>query len=919
MFQSKGKFPEKKYLTPEELSIQDNLKYGKGVAFSPDMLTTGWSEGKKDYDNKVIEYDTRNAFEKSADDKRDNNYLSNMTNVIKPFLPSLIGGYMFNSPDDATNPVNLVEDMTQAGNNTAGNFSKIVTGGHKGNAPRKQLDAIITKRNDDVRSDAAADIGTQLIVGKVLQKAVPAISAFGKGVKKGYIRTRPAPYQPPTVDVPHTVVKPTGPGIVTPTTADKAKRSITEFFKPKVKRTRIINEVNLARFKEAAKGKNLHEMRAYAKNPIVKDRLHDAQMKSNPLKDYATINAYHSDIGVVGAYNKLSLTEKLDLAKTGEIGRNPRTNFEAATLGLLGNDTKSSFPLTYGNKKYLQKSLQREQAHTVNKTEKYRNSAEGRGALMDWKSTMPSYLKAAEPAIKKHEELIQASERPVPTLSALLPGKASVNKIFNKKGTANKEQFKSYINSPKNNIPNADIAILNSVIENNFANSKTVDLATINQEASKLVPKFNRREETEWRDYGVASIGHSDNIENKVISFSNEEQLGPGNASHYQTSPLAHTRYIIDKEGNFRILESQSDYYQGASPIAEEAEVNLIDAQNKLKEAKENGGFSQEALDVWQEEVYAAEKAIQQGTLKENIRGKIDMRLLFENMSLARDAGHTEIFYPKPSTVQKIQGYTPEHSKTYEYKHKSAELKKQRTANKTLYRTTRRELQRARYQRTIAKHKGESTVEIQENIDGLNDKMDEIASISEKLSADYMGAKTAQNAYLQDLVDKEAPALADKKAELAKLEGEYGEKSSEVIKLEREVYKHTRLSTKEQSDDELQLKEKLAILKNEQNTLGLPLTLLRSKINTLYDEALTKVERGLTQEKSNGLRDEHKTILRKYKNQKKDIKKFTGVEPLDEVDSKGNEWFRIIFPDGFMQKKAPFRAHKVGGILYKKI
>lgn len=64
---------------------------------------------------------------------------------------------------------------------------------------------------------------------------------------------------------------------------------------------------------------------------------------------------------------------------------------------------------------------------------------------------------------------------------------------------------------------------------------------------------------------------------------------------------------------------------------------------------------------------------------------------------------------------------------------------------------------------------------------------------------------------------------------------------------------------------------------------------------------------------SAGYEPEHQTILKKYDEQPKLIKKLFGKEPIKIIDSKGNEWYEFNIPESFKQGKAEFKAFKFGG------
>jgi hypothetical protein len=59
---------------------------------------------------------------------------------------------------------------------------------------------------------------------------------------------------------------------------------------------------------------------------------------------------------------------------------------------------------------------------------------------------------------------------------------------------------------------------------------------------------------------------------------------------------------------------------------------------------------------------------------------------------------------------------------------------------------------------------------------------------------------------------------------------------------------------------------------------------------------------------------EHQTILKKYAEQPKAIKKLFGVEPKIVTDSNGNSWYEIDIPKSFKEGKGQIKAFKNGGV-----
>ena len=64
-----------------------------------------------------------------------------------------------------------------------------------------------------------------------------------------------------------------------------------------------------------------------------------------------------------------------------------------------------------------------------------------------------------------------------------------------------------------------------------------------------------------------------------------------------------------------------------------------------------------------------------------------------------------------------------------------------------------------------------------------------------------------------------------------------------------------------------------------------------------------------------GFRPEQQTILKKYSEQPKLIKKLFGEEPTIVTDGKGNTWYEFAIPESFKQGKGQIKAFKQGGII----
>ena len=154
-FQKSGKFK-----SPEWIAVERDLTYGDtGTGLRPEMMTEEWQKGKKEYDNEKITVDTRNAYEKRADDVADwGDSISEDLSAVPRFFNEV-----------GTQQTRL-----------AGDFSRLVTGGSKYETTRKDA---VNSRKADSRIDAAKHIGTELALtygGTKLGKYIGKTPAFKK-------------------------------------------------------------------------------------------------------------------------------------------------------------------------------------------------------------------------------------------------------------------------------------------------------------------------------------------------------------------------------------------------------------------------------------------------------------------------------------------------------------------------------------------------------------------------------------------------------------------------------------------------------------------------------------------------------------------------------------------------------------------
>jgi hypothetical protein len=148
--------------------------------------------------------------------------------------------------------------------------------------------------------------------------------------------------------------------------------------------------------------------------------------------------------------------------------------------------------------------------------------------------------------------------------------------------------------------------------------------------------------------------------------------------------------------------------------------------------------------------------------------------------------------------------------------------------------------------------------------------------------------KNHQERYLQELVD-----YAGKRGDVNKMRVPTSETAAKVQGYER----HNPMSSNFEYSDKYP-KELNDLVKNVRNS---------SRDN--YDDAVEKLNIYIKNNKPNFLySSEHQTILKKYAEQPKIIKKLFGKEPTIVTDSKGNTWYEFDIPDKFKKGKGEIKA-----------
>lgn len=122
---------------------------------------------------------------------------------------------------------------------------------------------------------------------------------------------------------------------------------------------------------------------------------------------------------------------------------------------------------------------------------------------------------------------------------------------------------------------------------------------------------------------------------------------------------------------------------------------------------------------------------------------------------------------------------------------------------------------------------------------------------------------------------------------------------------------------------ETQHKEKVKVLWDEVNKHGDPYELYDQghPAAIAWNDELEKWQKYLQSIKKEGYRPEHQTILKKYNDNPKMVKKILGAETRTVTDAKGNTWFEFDIPEAFRKGKAEIKALSTIGAVagYKSI
>jgi len=712
---------------------------------------------------------------------------------------------------------------------------------------------------------------------------------FYTGFKQGYSRSKwwnnPERYMPKNRQslIPSNLKtsKYTGPGpkswqqseVLPKTFTGKVQKTISDIINPVDKSVEnIYRESRLERFKQAAKSKSIIGMKLNTESQKVLDKIKALeQAKTSRYDD--TYQRYAQDRWFIKEYNDIPGSIKKDI-----IFGNPHESASSVAKNGIVEFLKYKRPLHdetgrgFGNVSYLQKAILRDFNNKKNILLKYKNSINERLASTDFESAYKTFDKKANTFIKDIYEPLRASTQ------FFMPGPKSGLKAFNKKGVANKNNLIAILTSPKLSLPKNEINLISSVIESKFKDVKNIPLKNLEKEVDKAIPKLNKSYTSQYNQYGIdrLNIDEKDIVDNTTLLLKNTDKYGYSlDQGHFGKDVLGHIRYFTSPDKTLTVLEKQNDPFQGNPPskIALERESILADNNGEKEKAEE------------------LINTINSRAEREKFGKTLDKRMIYEVIRQAAREGMTSVRFPVPETVANIQGYSTlrvpkPYTETNEYLKKVDVLKKDLKVNA-------KKIQDIKDNIFVLEHKGGDASELKIQLRELNDISDDIENELQK-----------NNVKGKEEIDKS-------KAEYSKLIKYYTEEQGQIINNEIDALKVKRdniESTSGNVRNSPEYKEITDEIRDLNRNLRELKKIAKEKISKKYPWFVNKSQYDYS--------SRHKTILKKYSNDEKYLKKRFKKDIKPEVDTHGNKWLRLNIYN--ILKSGSLEALRRGGVLYKK-
>lgn len=475
----------------------------------------------------------------------------------------------------------------------------------------------------------------------------------------------------------------------------------------------------------------------------------------------------------------------------------------------------------------------------------------------------------------------QLEELPGLHLKSTMSG-SPLEKQLSKSGEININSVKAYLS--KSEVGSQDKFILNKVLNEKFAGQNKINYNDLRKYVSDELIPLNKRFTEDYADYGINALGYLKktnlgdpfykNIplpkENTSIVFSNKNKFGFGSDAHFSDDTLGHSRILVSNEEPdvMHILESQSDYYQKGIPkiTKEQAETNL----NRMEQLANN----QDAL---------MSEAIQlpDGTYKYK-DGTIDSKELFESGNIQR-------------AINKIKKAEIENWEQKEFLGKNHQ---ERLLQENVKFAAENGQSKMRYptSETAAKIEGyQPILRYDENLIDAEAKLKikEFIDKREAINLQRTQFDTSELMIRRNQLGDEIDILYPLKPQdtyretLEKMNDIYGKdayiKYREFIELEHEIMNKQQL-----------IQNEYVKLKNEFGEYTRKLQ---------QDPRFQRISYDPKQE----------TILKKYADTPKIVKKTLGLDTKIVTDNKGNTWYEFDIPENFKKGKAEIKAFQEGG------
>lgn len=253
-----------------------------------------------------------------------------------------------------------------------------------------------------------------------------------------------------------------------------------------------------------------------------------------------------------------------------------------------------------------------------------------------------------------------------------------LEKQLSRAGTISTNAVKAFANKSRE----FEGRLMNKVVDTQFPAQRVIDYNKFRKAVqSELIP-YQTRATSKYADYGIDRLGYSTRIspENthfnpvtgqfessavKPVTFTFESPRIPvGNAKHYESTTLGHTRSYISPEQpqTLNILETQSDWAQNAwsrttyDKMTRSSGHRLEQLRKLIAQQKEKGLPTQstEARVPLQTQY----RDIPSWHIQ-HLQQEYPLRQLQENMLFASRNGYSKMRYPTRDTAIKVEGYEP--------------------------------------------------------------------------------------------------------------------------------------------------------------------------------------------------------------------------------------------------------------------